>query len=195
MIINKTKLRRSLAEKVPKAISKRIFSELEQEFEKAKKVLLNEFESHAVSQELKGKTSSSNSTNTLGGEGNLYSFIGFQGEDALAALRELLENNIKIVSKKIDRNNLVFSLKIAFPNSTDIAAATPMPWAPGMSWAEGIERGISGLGNYLAKDSPKSRSGKGIQVDVEVRAAAFSPTEYMTGLLRDFITALTKEIK
>jgi hypothetical protein len=195
MIINKTQLRRTLGREVPKAIGKRVFAELEQEFEKAKRILLAEFEEHAVSRELKGKSGSTNLTNTLGGEGNLYSFIGFSGEDALGALRDLLENNIKIISKKTDRHNLTFSVKIAFPNSNDIGVATPMPWAPGMSWAEGIERGISGLGNYLAKDSPVSRSGKGIQVDVQVRGGTFSPTEYMTGLLRDFVNALTKEIK
>jgi len=195
MIINKASLQRTLGKEVPRAIGKRVFAELEQEFGKAKKILLAEFESHVVSQELKGKSGGTNLTNTLGGEGNLYSFIGFSGEDALSSLRDLLQNNVKIISKKTDSQTLTFSIKIAFPSSDEIASVTPMPWAPGMSWAEGIERGISGLGNYLAKDSPVSRSGKGIQVNVQVRAATFSPTEYMTGLLRDFINALTKEIK
>ena len=76
MIINKTQLRRTLGREVPKAIGKRVFAELEQEFEKAKRILLAEFEEHAVSRELKGKSGSTNLTNTLGGEGNLYSFIG-----------------------------------------------------------------------------------------------------------------------
>jgi len=87
MIINKQRLQRTLARKVPPVINKEIFNNLEKEFEKAKAKLLRDFETHSVTQELGGKEGSSNLSMTLGGEGNLYSFIGFAGEDALAALR------------------------------------------------------------------------------------------------------------
>ena len=43
-----------------------------------------------------------------------------------------------------------------------------MPWAPGLSWAEGIEK-RTGLGNFLNKKTSKSRSGQGIQIDFSVR--------------------------
>ena len=160
------------------------------EFEKAKDKLFRDFGLIAVTQELDGRNSSSNISQTLDGEGNLYSFIGFAGEDALASLRELL-NDIKIISKRVDRNNLVFTIKIAVPDGEAIAAATPMPWAPGLSWAEGIEKGISGLGNFLNKKTSKSRSGQGIQIDFSVRGGTFSTTSYMTKILEDFVSALT----
>lgn len=190
MIINKQRLKQTLAKQVPAAISKQVFNDLEKEFEKAKAKLLRDFETHAVTQELDGRNSSSNISQTLDGEGNLYSFIGFAGEDALASLRELL-NDIKIISKRVDRNNLVFTIKIAVPDGEAIAAATPMPWAPGLSWAEGIEKGISGLGNFLNKKTSKSRSGQGIQIDFSVRGGTFSTTSYMTKILEDFVSALT----
>ena len=95
MIINKQRLKQTLAKQVPAAISKQVFNDLEKEFEKAKAKLLRDFETHAVTQELDGRNSSSNISRTLDGEGNLYSFIGFAGEDALASLRELL-NDIKM---------------------------------------------------------------------------------------------------
>ena len=192
MIINKQRLQRTLARKVPPVISKEIFNNLEKEFEKAKAKLLRDFETHSVTQELGGKEGASNLSMTLGGEGNLYSFIGFAGEDALAALRELLTDGIKIVSKQIDRNKLIFTLKISVPDGNTIAAATPMPWAPGLSWAEGIEKGISGLGHFLNKRSSASRSGQGIQVDFNVREGEFSSTPYMTRILEDFVSALTQ---
>ena len=66
-----------------------------------------------------------------------------------------------------------------------------MPWAPGLSWAEGIEKGISGLGNFLNKKTSKSRSGQGIQIDFSVRGGTFSTTSYMTKILEDFVSALT----
>lgn len=192
MIINRQQLQRTLARQVPPVISKRIFNDLEEEFEKAKAKMLRDFETHAVTQELEGRQGSSNFSRTLNGEGNLYSFIGFAGEDALAALRELLTDGIKIISKQINKNDLSFSIKISVPDGNKIAAATPMPWAPGISWAEGIEKGISGLGQFLNKPSAKSRSGQGIQIDFNVRGEQFSPVPYMTQILEDFISALTK---
>ena len=192
MIINRQRLQRTLAKKVPPVISKKIFNELEQEFEQAKEKMLREFESHTVTKELEGGQTSTNLSSTLGGEGNLYSFIGFAGENALAELRELLVDGIKIVSKRVDKNKLIFTVRIAIPDGEKIAAATPMPWAPGISWAEGIEKGISGLGNFLNKTSSQSRSGKGIQIDFDVRGNQFSPTPYMTKILEDFVSALTQ---
>ena len=192
MIINHQKLKRTLAKQVPPAIKNKIFKDLEKEFERAKQKLLQDFENHAVSKELDGREGASNLSNTLGGEGNLYSFIGFSGEDALAALRDLLRDGIKITNKTTDAKNLVFSIKIAVPSTDAIAAATPMPWAPGLSWAEGIERGISGLGNFLNKKTSASRSGRGIQIDFNVRTQTYSGVPYLTKILEDFISELTK---
>ena len=72
MIINKRMLQKTLAKQVPKAIGPRVFKELEMEFEKAKKALLNEFENHEVTRELNQGASGSNISDTLAGEGNLY---------------------------------------------------------------------------------------------------------------------------
>ncbi len=192
MIINHQKLKRTLAKQVPPVLSKKIFNNLEKEFERAKQKLLQDFENHAVSKELDGREGASNISNTLGGEGNLYSFIGFSGEDALSQLRDLLTDGIKIINKTTDGNNLTFSIKIAIPTTDAIASATPMPWAPGISWAEGIEKGISGLGNFLNKRTSASRSGRGIQLDYKVRGETFSGVPYLTKILEDFISELTK---
>jgi hypothetical protein len=192
VIINNLKLKRTLAQQVPSVIKKRIFNDLEKQFEQAKAKLLKDFENHAVTRELNEKNGASNISNTLGGEGNLYSFIGFSGEDALSQLRDLLENGIKIISRRTDPGNLSFSIKISIPNENSISAATPMPWAPGMSWAEGIEKGISGLGNYLNKKTSSSRSGSGIQIDFNIRNQTFSGVPYLTKILEDFIRELGK---
>ena len=63
-----------------------------------------------------------------------------------------------------------------------------MPWATGRSWARGIERGISGLGKYLVKDTrvARSRSGTAIQTKSKVRNGKFSNTSYLSMLLNNY---------
>ena len=196
MIINRRKLNETLANQAPKALAPQIFKELEREFEKATRQLIAQFDQHEVTRELKGGPTASNVSNTLGGQGNLHGFIGFEATDRpIDPLRALIVENIKIIGKRTSRKNLTFSLEINVPTADEIAAVTPIPWAPGLSWAEGIEKGISGLGNYLVKKTGKSRSGQGIQVDVQVRSATFNTTNYLTTLLKDFVNILEKDIE
>jgi hypothetical protein len=61
-----------------------------------------------------------------------------------------------------------------------------MPWAKGRSWAEGIEKGISGFGRYLNSDRLNSRSGTGIEVDSVIRKGKFSNTPYISALLNKY---------
>ena len=70
-----------------KSISRKVINskKLEQEMHKraemklqnAKNIMINEFESHPVSVEIAGGSGASNSSRTLGGYGNLFTFIGF----------------------------------------------------------------------------------------------------------------------
>ena len=53
----------------------------ENHFKKAHNKLIKEFEKHPVTKELKQGPFGGNPSRTLGGYGNLYSFIGFQGGD------------------------------------------------------------------------------------------------------------------
>ena len=69
-----------------------------------------------------------------------------------------------------------------------------MPWATGRSWARGIERGISGLGQYLVKSSKiaKSKSGFAIQTDTRVRGGRFSNTSNISALLNNYYKEIQK---
>ncbi len=86
------------------------------------------------------------------------------------------------------------SIQIEVPTKQEVFGATPMPWATGRSWARGIERGISGLGQYLVKSSriAKSKSGFAIQTDAPVRGGRFSNTSYMSALLNDYYKEIQK---
>jgi len=156
-------------------------SKFENEFKRIKSEMIYDFVTHAVTMELDGGNSAANISGTLGGITNLYSFIGFNdGENPTRAIREMLEAstfNLRTLS------NGDFEFTANIPTAKDIFNKTPMPWAEGRSWAQGIELGISGLGYYLKGLNSKSRSGSGIQSQDQVRQARFKNISYISELI------------
>ncbi len=155
------------------------------EFEKNKKEMINEFNKHSVTREIEGGSGSSNISGTLGGYGNLFSFIGFDSGDKpinpiRSKLKEVYMNNIVI------QRNGSFNVIVYYPKPEDIFAITPLPWAEGRSWAKGIERGLSGFGSYLNKNSKGSRSGAGIQIKNKASMGKFQNTQYITKIIKNF---------
>jgi hypothetical protein len=156
-------------------------------FEKKKQEMIKAFLEHPITKEINEGPQAENISRTLGGKGNLFTFIGFDDfDEPIQPIVDLLEStSIKISSSFGDR--ITFS--ILLPTSRDIFAATPMPWAPGRSWAKGIESGISGLGFFLAlsKASNKSRSGFGLQSQKKIKASVkFRNTEYISSFLKKY---------
>jgi hypothetical protein len=153
-------------------------------FEKMKKEMLEEFLAHPVSVEILGGPNAENTSDTLGGYGNLFSFIGFdEGDSPLEPIIDFLESS-KIENSRDTESG--FLMKIFIPSKEDIFSATPVPWASGRSWAEGIERGISGFGYYLNIDSNLSRSSAGIQAQSVIRKGKFKNTSYISALLNKY---------
>lgn len=166
-----------------------VYTELQKEIEKIKQEIIEEFENHPVTQEIDAGIQSTNISNTLNGITNLYSFIGFEnGDRPLEPIREELKKiNLKYTINS--KGELIFNVE--FPTAKDIFKVTPMPWAAGRSWAQGIEIGISGLGYYLKK-TKNSRSGLGIQSETQVRSGArFRNTKYISQLINSY----TKKIQ
>ena len=73
---------------------------------------------------------------------------------------------------------------ITLPTAQQIFSITPLPWATGRSWAQGIEVGISGLGYLLRKN--KGRSGAAIQSRVKVRGGRFKNTSYISAFIKKY---------
>lgn len=166
-----------------------VYTELQKEIEKIKQEIIEEFENHPVTQEIDAGIQSTNISNTLNGITNLYSFIGFEnGDRPLEPIREELKKiNLKYTINS--KGELIFNVE--FPTAKDIFKVTPMPWAAGRSWAQGIEIGISGLGYYLKK-TKNSRSGLGVQSETQVRSGArFRNTKYISQLINSY----TKKIQ
>lgn len=161
-----------------------VYNKIKDEVEKIKEEIIQEFEEHPISKEIEGGITAYNTSNTLNGITNLYSFIGFEaGDKPLDPIRVELQK-IKLKYNVNRKGDLIFT--IDFPSAKDIFNVTPMPWATGRSWAQGIENGISGLGYYI-KQVKNSRSGLGVQTKNQIRSGVrFRNTKYISELIKKY---------
>jgi hypothetical protein len=183
---------KKLIEKQVGKIVKPDFQKIIQEkFDELKKQLIQDFLAHPVTQEIMAGPNSENLSNTLGGKGNLFSFIGFDSsDDPINPILDMLQNITLSFDSEIP-SGVKFSIN--FPSAQDIFNVTPMPWASGRSWSKGIESGISGLGFYLYKKSQESRSGEAIQTKVKLSSnLKFKNTSYISALLANYKEKFSK---
>ena len=184
--INNNALKAIVNKQVGPIVGKHAQKKVEQIVEKARKQMIQDFESHPVTQEIEMGPEGYNQSGTLGGYGNLYSFIGFEeGMDPIAPLRRILKKAINIKSIPASQRSMLLEFVVELPSKEDLINASPMPWMSGRSWVEGVERGISGLGNYINTTSFKSRSGEGIQSKTKIRGGQFRNTKYLSKILND----------
>tara|TARA_Y100000593_G_scaffold95031_1_gene198598 strand:- start:81591 stop:82175 length:585 start_codon:yes stop_codon:yes gene_type:complete len=178
-----------------KVVRSRKFSQAAQQrvvqnLNKAKRQIVSEFDNHPITRELEQGDGGGNISKTLGGYGNLFTFIGFnQGSDPVAAVRTLLLTIPQIRNQKTTGNRISFVVSV--PQIEDFRAVAKMPWEGGRSWVEGVESGISGFGYYMANlfgKNIKSRSGSAIQSKNKVRTSSYRPMPYMTPMLNKFMT-------
>jgi hypothetical protein len=163
---------------------------VESRFDKAQELFLTEFNSNPVTREIESGPTASNVSNTLGGIGNLFSFIGFNSmANPIEELRDLIKNSFKL-SRKKSSNSIRF--QIEYPNLNKIKNATPMPWENGNSWVVGIERGISGFSNYMYKKFVEGRSKEGLQSKNKIRSNTFKRTKYISSMINNFVKNIEK---
>lgn len=174
-----------VSKKVAQTYSKAFQQRIVTAFNKIKREMLAEFKNHPITVEIKSGPFAENSSGTLGGYGNLFSFIGFDEGDSPTDSIEGLLNLSRIEYNRETKDG--FIMTIYLPSKQEIFAETPMPWASGRSWAEGIERGISGFGQYLNTESVYSRSGEGVQVNGVIRTGKFKNTPYISALMNKYL--------
>ena len=158
---------------------------------------MKDFDRHPVTREIEAGPDASNISSTLGGNGNLFSFIGFDSSQRPAEpVREMLKAYLNIVGKQVARrsNKGVQSYRyiVSIPNLSAFDMVSKMPWESGNSWVKGIERGISGFSNYMyltygeGKIADRSRSGKAIQTKNKINMGIFKPTAYISEILAKY---------
>ena len=165
-----------------------------------KGVALREFDSHVVTKEIAQGPEGINLSNTLSGEGNLFTFIGFnKSSDPLLPVREILKSSLTLTGRQQKNRGAKgagtgFRYERSFPTFAAFDLVSRMPWESGNSWVEGIEKGISGYSNYMyfkfgeGKESltAKSRSGKAIQLKKKINSGIFRTTPYITEILSNY---------
>ncbi len=179
-------VKNALLRQVPKLKRKDIEAQAKEKFKKIKAEMIKEFLDNPITQEIMAGPSGVNISGTLDGVSNLFAFIGFnEGEDPIAPILIILENVDMQYNREIRRGKPGLMFKVNLPTAEDIFAVTPLPWATGRSWAEGIERGLSGLGYLLRKN--KGRSGAAVQSRVrKVRGGKFRNSPYISSLLKKY---------
>jgi len=159
-------------------------SEANKKVNEEKNKLIQNFNSHPVTQEIEAGPLAKNSSNTLGGYGNLFSFVGFEsGSTPTEPVKDLLN---KIEVKNIKQVDKGYDITVAYPSQSEIKAVSPLPFEGGKSWVEGIEKGISGFTQYVYKKFLSGRSKQGVQAGSNVRGDSFQKTKYLFSMLKTF---------
>lgn len=157
----------------------------EKKVDAEKSKLIDAFDNHEVTKEIAAGPKASNTSNTLGGYGNLFSFIGFEANtDPIAPVKDLL-NEIEIKNIKVNADG--YSVSVKYPSQNEIKKVTPLPFENGRSWAAGIEDGISGFTQYIYTKFLDGRSKQGVQSEKAKGVGSFKKQEYLNSLLQDFI--------
>jgi hypothetical protein len=185
--INQAQLLKDISFKNQAATALEIRKFIAPKIEEAQRELIKDFNSHAVTREIKGGPNAGNVSNTLGGYGNLFSFIGFSsGDDPTSVIHEILSRKMTFKVRTVASGR--FAITVYAPSQEEISSATPIPWASGSSWAEGVEKGISNLGSYLYSKTgfKNSSSGTGIQTKNGKRSVTFKGTPYISKIFNKF---------
>lgn len=168
-----------------KKAKEKAFEKANKKVQEEKEKLIQEFQSHPVTLEIASGPKSSNISRTLNGYGNLFSFIGFESDsDPITPLKDLL---MTIKTKNIKVLNKSYSITVQYPSKSEIEKVTPLPFENGRSWAEGIEKGISGFTQYVYAKFLAGRSKEGYESKNNFRTGDFRKTPYLRSMINNFI--------
>lgn len=182
--INKKQIQKEIFSN--RAVKRKVLEIAQQQVEKEKALFREDFESHPVTQEIEGGENASNLSGTLGGYGNLFSFLGFNKGASPTTPVKFLIQSISL-DKTVRVRGEGFQLKINLPSKEQFGAVSKMPWEGGRSWLLDIERGISGLGAFLYGRFLGSRSGGGIQNKYNYSNKRFRNVKYFSEMYSKFI--------
>jgi hypothetical protein len=198
--LNQSKIANVLSKntKMKNLISKQVHKLVQEYVDNSKDQMVSEYENHPVTKEIKNGPDAINISNTLGGQGNLFSYIGFEeGSNPTDIVKDMLETSVQVPNRpeiSVNGKNIKINFPVSGPTLNEIESITPMPFEGGRSWTTGIEKGISGFSYYIFKKFIKnSRSSTGIQSESEVRSGSFKPSPYLSGILKKFYSKVNSK--
>jgi len=195
--LNQNKIAEAISKnsKMASLIRKEVRAIVEEYVEKSQDEMVSEFLNHPVTKEIDNGPEASNISSTLGGQGNLFSYIGFEeGSEPTESVKEILENSVKVSTRpeiSVNGKNIKINFPVSGPTISEIESETPMPFEGGKSWVSGVEKGISGFSYYVFRKFIKnSRSSTGIQTEPQVRTGSFKPSPYLSVILKKFYSKI-----
>tara|TARA_R100000664_G_C2724615_1_gene116944 strand:- start:223 stop:843 length:621 start_codon:yes stop_codon:yes gene_type:complete len=167
-----------------------------------KKEAMDEFKKHPVTQEVK-KGPVGNSSPLLGGSGNFFGFLGFEKEsEPIKILTQALDSSFMVNKQsakilKVQKTTFTIEFDIQVPTTTEIYSITPLPWTT-KSWVQGVEKGITNYTKTVFRPrkgvgflyEQNSRSGVALQTKRDVNFIRFTPTPYITEILKKAVNKL-----
>ena len=156
--------------------------------DRAQRMMIEEFTAHPVTREINSGPDAENISGTLGGYGNLFSFLGFYyASDPTAPIYDILTKKINVSSVRNGENGKFIVYLNNAPNKEEIFKATPFTWLSGRSWVDGIEKGVSGLGQYIYSEANfNTRSESGVQIKGKAGRGGFKNSPYISAILNNF---------
>ena len=147
--VNAKELLKELTVDNDRAMGTTIRNYVAPKLQKKQERLVKNFLTNKITIELKGGPTASNTSGILGGYGNLFSFIGFDaGTDPTDIIEKIFEQKFRFRVRRINKTGK-YKITFFIPSIEEIYGLTPMPWASGSSWVDGIEKGMSNVGSYL----------------------------------------------
>lgn len=189
-------------------LQKELEVEIRKNFALEKQKLVNNFENHEISKEVR-KPNRSKGSALLGSykQGNLFGFIGFnEGADPISPvvkeINKITDIKAIIFERSINRDVLgrfttgkqkKIRVAIEVPDLNDFKEASKevVPATSTFNWVKSIERGtISGYKRFLGWSDKRSRgrSGEGVITKTNLRSGNFRHRPgYVTGLINSFV--------
>ena len=195
--VNAKELLKELTVDNDRAMGTTIRNYVAPKLQKKQERLVKNFLTNKITIELKAGPTASNTSGILGGYGNLFSFIGFDaGTDPTDIIEKIFEQKFRFRVRRINKTGK-YKITFFIPSIEEIYGLTPMPWASGSSWVDGIEKGMSNVGSYLysSRGFGQSRAGTGLQAKNKSSGVTFSNTPYITRLLNNFKRTLVNFTK
>ena len=195
--VNAKELLKELTVDNDRAMGTTIRNYVAPKLQKKQERLVKNFLTNKITIELKAGPTASNTSGILGGYGNLFSFIGFDaGTDPTDVIEKIFEQKFRFRVRRINKTGK-YKITFFIPSIEEIYGLTPMPWASGSSWVDGIEKGMSNVGSYLysSRGFGQSRAGTGLQAKNKSSGVTFRNTPYITRLLNNFKRTLVNFTK
>jgi hypothetical protein len=138
-----------------------------------------------VSQEL---INHSNPSSILGTSGTLFGFLGLvEGQKPVEEIIRIVDDVMTFrLAKRLVRGGL--KMTVTLPSLEDFRKSEELKlqWEGGYSVVDAIEKGVSGLQNYIfSRNLASSRSGEGVQTQHQIRGASFSPRPWISPIIQD----------